>query len=354
MKVSRNGNFCLLVDFGQESYYAHAHLHVSLLFFGFQTAIFIFKHKPSNGTKDLPAPRVSFKFQAILIFSNFFFNEKQAEASYRHLCATALKHLIACFLCQLSSHLGGSLIFPLCVQLVLRRQVSLTSSAIIFIFVFHRSPINMCVVHTIRFRTCSHVHSYTSLVHTDAFYCGDQRVVDDGISRDQAACPQCAGRRVQTQRPEIGIMLGQMYDGRVSKLNSGVVREPDVNEDMRLKLTLNHSGVSRLERESCDRSLVGVASDVQSDAGICDGRTEANSAVEDDWEVIGDVYRTVASEEADDSGAESISLEDAAAMVVERQEGGWRGLTEVETRERLKRLRYGLGPAEIARSLVRG
>jgi hypothetical protein len=49
----------------------------------------------------------------------------------------------------------------------------------------------MCIVHTVRYAGCNHVHSYTELVHENAIYCRDQQVAHDGITKSQDKCPDC-------------------------------------------------------------------------------------------------------------------------------------------------------------------
>jgi hypothetical protein len=49
----------------------------------------------------------------------------------------------------------------------------------------------MCIVHTVKYAGCEHIHSYAKLVHADAAYCAHQRVLHDGTSTEQHKCPVC-------------------------------------------------------------------------------------------------------------------------------------------------------------------
>jgi hypothetical protein len=49
----------------------------------------------------------------------------------------------------------------------------------------------MCIIHTVRYASCNHVHSYIELVHENAIYCPDQQVAHDGITKSQDECPDC-------------------------------------------------------------------------------------------------------------------------------------------------------------------
>ena len=49
----------------------------------------------------------------------------------------------------------------------------------------------MCIIHTVRYTSCNHVHSYTELVHENVIYCPDQQVAHDGITKSQDKCPDC-------------------------------------------------------------------------------------------------------------------------------------------------------------------
>ena len=66
----------------------------------------------------------------------------------------------------------------------------------------------MCIIHTVRYANCNHVHSYTSLVHENAIYCPDQQVAHDGITKSQDKCPDC----VKTGQKRLHSMEGDRKD----------------------------------------------------------------------------------------------------------------------------------------------
>lgn len=49
----------------------------------------------------------------------------------------------------------------------------------------------MCIVHTVKYAGCEHIHSYAELVHADAAYCAHQQVLHDGTSTEQHKRPVC-------------------------------------------------------------------------------------------------------------------------------------------------------------------
>ena len=88
----------------------------------------------------------------------------------------------------------------------------------------------MCIVHTARYASCNHVHSYTELVHENAIYCPDQQVVHARITKSGDKCPDC----VKTDQELLRSMEGDRKDDGLDlrRANTGSTRVEDDSEGL--------------------------------------------------------------------------------------------------------------------------
>src|SRR3954451_17291165 len=74
----------------------------------------------------------------------------------------------------------------------------------------------MCIIHTVRYASCNHVHSYIELIHENAIYCPDQQVAHDGITKSQDKCSECVKtdqeplRSMERDRKDDGLDLARI------------------------------------------------------------------------------------------------------------------------------------------------
>jgi hypothetical protein len=88
----------------------------------------------------------------------------------------------------------------------------------------------MCIIHTVRYASCNHVHSYAELVHENAIYCPDQQVAHDGITKSQDECPDC----VKTDQERLRSMEGDRKDdgSDLCRAKKGSTRVEDGGEGL--------------------------------------------------------------------------------------------------------------------------
>ena len=124
----------------------------------------------------------------------------------------------------------------------------------------------MCVTHTVRYLGCPHIHSYATVIHEDAAYCGNQQVIHDGFSRWNEKCPVCVSGE--------GDDISRLNDVKASGLSP-----PDVDDGL---------GKSRA-RSTKEFEILPEHSAAHTGSG-CPGKSVCSSASFDggEWIVLRD------------------------------------------------------------------